>query len=241
MARRLEGSDDATAIIREGLVQVDGAIVTNPKSMVARDARIVVKARRDLRGKVKLAAALDALAVPLVVAGRVALDVGASTGGFTQELLDRGAERVYSVDVGFGQLLGSLRQDPRVVNLEATNAADLSEALVPDTVDVVVVDVSLTPLAEIVPQVSSRVRLAADADLVALVKPMFELARGSLPTVASELAGAADRAVAAIAGAGWDVGQVFESAVRGRKGAVEFIVRATRSQPVTGPFAAQGA
>jgi 23S rRNA (cytidine1920-2'-O)/16S rRNA (cytidine1409-2'-O)-methyltransferase len=225
---RLRGADEAEATIREGLVQVNGAIVGNPRSMVARGASIVIRERHTLRGKVKLAAALDALSLPVEAEGRVALDIGASTGGFTQELLDRGAARVYSVDVGFGQLLGSLRQDARVVNLEATNAGDLSEDLVPEVVDVVVIDVSFTSLAEIVPQVTRRVRWATDADLVALVKPMFELGRGSLPTDPSELAEAAGRASAAIAATGWEVAEVFESAVRGRKGAVEFIVRATR-------------
>ena len=114
------------------------------------------------------------------VTGRIALDVGAAAGGFTRVLLADGATRVYAVDAGFGQLLGSLRQDPRVVNLEATNVAQLDERLIPEQIDVVSVDVSYLSLGSAVAQLD-RVRFAADADLIGLVKPMFELGLGTAP------------------------------------------------------------
>ena len=108
---------------------------------------------KPLRGSAKLAAALDAFGID--VAGRLCLDVGASTGGFTSVLLERGAARVYAVDAGHGQLLGSLRQDARCVNLEATNVGDLTVALVPDVIDLVTVDVSYLALREAVRQLSA--------------------------------------------------------------------------------------
>src|SRR5579885_3286776 len=119
---------------------------------------------RELRGTIKLRAALAAFAVE--VAGRVALDVGASTGGFTVALLEAGAARVYAVDAGFGQLLGRLRQDARVVNLERTNLAALE---LPEPIDLVTVDLSYLSIALAAPQ------LPRAPELIALVKPMFEL------------------------------------------------------------------
>src|SRR5207248_5685095 len=115
--------------IAEGRVLVDGRIVTNPRSQVRRDALVSIRRPTALRGEAKLRAALAAFEVP--VAGRVALDAGAAAGGFVRVLLELGAARVYAVDVGHGQLLGSLRQEPRVVTLERTNISDLDPSLVP--------------------------------------------------------------------------------------------------------------
>jgi 23S rRNA (cytidine1920-2'-O)/16S rRNA (cytidine1409-2'-O)-methyltransferase len=117
---------DAEDAIKAGRVVVEGRTLTNPASLVRRDAAITIRRESDdaLRGEAKLAAALRTFAVS--VEGRVALDLGAAAGGFTRVLLRAGASRVYAVDVGFGQLLGSLRQHPAVVNLERTNLADLS-------------------------------------------------------------------------------------------------------------------
>src|SRR5437867_332996 len=123
--------------------------------------------RRELRGSVKLRAALDRFVMS--VEGRVCLDVGASTGGFTTVLLERGAVKVYAVDAGHGQLLGSLRADVRVVNLEATNIAELTEALVPDAIDVVTVDLSYLSLHSAAVQLN-RVTFAPGAELIGLVK-----------------------------------------------------------------------
>jgi 23S rRNA (cytidine1920-2'-O)/16S rRNA (cytidine1409-2'-O)-methyltransferase len=159
------------------------------------------------------------------VTGRVALDVGASTGGFTRTLVSAGARRVYAVDAGHGQLLGSLRQDPRVVNLERTNLADLSPELVSEPVEVVTVDVSYLALAVAVPQLG-RVDIGATADLLALVKPQFELGLAQPPTSPQTLAAALSEAVAGIEAAGWTVAGSTESPVRGARGAVEFFVHA---------------
>jgi 23S rRNA (cytidine1920-2'-O)/16S rRNA (cytidine1409-2'-O)-methyltransferase len=163
---------DPESLIRSGQVVVDGRIVTNPAALVRLGASIVVVTPRVLRGEVKLQAALDNFQVS--VAGRVALDVGASAGGFTRVLPRAGATRCYAVDAGHGQLLGSLRCDPRVVNLESTNLGDLSRRLVPEVIDVITMDLSYLSLASAVPQLD-RIAIAGDADLIVLVKPMFEL------------------------------------------------------------------
>ena len=187
-----------------------------------------VKAAGDdpLRGEPKLAAALDGFGVS--VAGRVALDLGAAAGGFTRVLLREGAARVYAVDAGFGQLLGSLRQHPLVVNLERTNLGALDAALVPDTVDIVTADLSYVSLARAVPQLEGRVALAADADLIALVKPMFELGLPEPPTDDDALAEAVRRAGEGVAVAGWHVVSSLPSPVAGTRGSVEFLLHCHR-------------
>lgn len=199
----------------------------NPESQVRDDARIVVRRAKELRGEVKLAAGLDAFTKPVEIAGEVCLDVGASTGGFTTELLRRGARFVYAVDAGHGQLLGSLRQDPRVKNLESTNASELTTQLIPQAIDVVTVDVSYSPLRAIVPDITGALRFSPAAVMIALVKPMFELQAASLPTERADLERAANSGEAALDSAGWHVDQVIESPVRGNGGAVEFFIRAT--------------
>jgi len=174
---------------------------------------------KELRGSVKLRAALDRFGVD--PSGRICLDVGASTGGFTTVLLERGATKVYAVDAGHGQLLGSLRQDPRVVNLENTNIADLA---IDDAVDLVTIDVSYLSLAEGVPQLRTHGR-----ELVGLVKPMFELKLASAPSDRASLDEALARAVAGIEAAGWRVVATMDSPVTGAGGAPELFVHARRT------------
>jgi 23S rRNA (cytidine1920-2'-O)/16S rRNA (cytidine1409-2'-O)-methyltransferase len=161
-------------LIVAGEVLVDGRFVTNPSSLVPIGASLRVRPRRELRGALKLNTALTAFR--LAVDG-VAVDIGASAGGFTQALLAAGATRVYAVDAGHGQLRGRFRTDPRVVNLEGVN---LGELAIDEVVDVVTIDVSYLALADAVPQLE-RLSLAPRAQLIALVKPMFELRAGSPP------------------------------------------------------------
>jgi 23S rRNA (cytidine1920-2'-O)/16S rRNA (cytidine1409-2'-O)-methyltransferase len=131
--RRFPDIDHPGQLVARGQVLVDGAPVCNLNAFVRADAAIKVLRRKPLRGTVKLAHALGAFG--LDVTGRVAVDVGAVDGGFTQALLDAGAERVYSVAAGVGQLRGWLRAHPSVVNLERTNLARLDRHLVPEPVD----------------------------------------------------------------------------------------------------------
>jgi 23S rRNA (cytidine1920-2'-O)/16S rRNA (cytidine1409-2'-O)-methyltransferase len=160
----------AQALIMAGEVYVDGERVDKAGTRVALDAPIEVEEPLPYvsRGGHKLAAALDAFAID--VDGRICADVGACTGGFTDVLLQRGARRVYAIDVGYGQLDWKLRQDDRVVVMERTNARYL-QAL-PEPVTFVAIDVSFISLQLILPAVQHW--LAVDADVVALVKPQFE-------------------------------------------------------------------
>lgn len=219
---------DAAEAIRSGSVLVDGRVVSNPASLVRRDASIALRRDRPLRGEAKLRFALRAFGVS--ARGRVALDLGAAAGGFTRVLLENGAARVYAVDAGHGQLLGSLRQHPGVVDLERTNIGELGPELVPESVEIVTVDLSYVSLARAVPQLEGRVAIAADADLVALVKPQFELGVGEPPVGAMRLAQAIERASDGIERAGWTVAGVVESPVPGSRGAVEFLLHARRGQ-----------
>ncbi|MGH9171988.1 MAG: SAM-dependent methyltransferase [Acidimicrobiales bacterium] len=206
--------------IEERRVFVGGSLCDNEHRVIRGDESVVVKEASKLRGAAKLSEALDAFG--LSVEGRVALDVGASTGGFTQTLLARGARRVYAVDVGYGQLLGSLRNDERVVCLERTNIADLSVRLVPEPVDLATVDVGRLSLREAVKQLTASGVMAERAELAGLVKPMFELGTGELPESDEDLARAVDLAVAGVESAGWQLVEVIRSSVGGKRGAVEF-------------------
>jgi hypothetical protein len=158
------GIHDPVALIRAGRVFADGTPVTNPAARVAADATITVRPPRPLRGTLKLQAAPAVF--DCTIAGRVALDIGASTGGFTVALLEAGARHVYALDAGHGQLLGSLRQDPRVTNLERTNLADLRADRIPEPVEVVTLDLSYLAIADAIPQLGV-LTLARDAELLA--------------------------------------------------------------------------
>jgi 23S rRNA (cytidine1920-2'-O)/16S rRNA (cytidine1409-2'-O)-methyltransferase len=213
--------------ILRGAIVVDGRVMTNPASLIREGASIAIRSEPVLRGEAKLRAALEAFEV--VIDGRIALDVGAAAGGFTRALLDAGARRVYAVDVGHGQLLGSLRQDPRVVNLEATNIADLDRAKVPDVIDVITIDVSYLALAVAVPQLA-HVRLAPSAHAIALVKPQFELGLSAPPSDPERLATAVARAAAGFEARGWSVERAIESPIRGTRGAIELLMHARRKE-----------
>ncbi|RMF00826.1 MAG: TlyA family RNA methyltransferase [Chloroflexi bacterium] len=166
----------AQALIMAGKVRVNGQVVTKAGTPVPADAEITLESELPYvsRGGVKLAAALDEFAID--PAGTVCADVGASTGGFTDVLLQRGAARVYAIDVGYGQLAWKLRQDKRVVVMERTNARHLQS--LPEPVSLVTIDASFISLKLILPAV--RQWLAAPALVIALVKPQFEASRGQV-------------------------------------------------------------
>ncbi len=169
----------AQAMILAGQVLVDDQPVDKVGSQVAVSAAIRLRGE-DMpfvsRGGLKLAGGLDEFA--LQVAGRVAIDVGASTGGFTDCLLQRGARRVYAIDVGYGQLAWKLRQDERVVNLERTNIRDLAPGSLAERPDLAVIDASFISLEKVLPPTLAL--LTPDAQLIALVKPQFEVGRGKV-------------------------------------------------------------
>ena len=216
---------DPQAAIIAGHVLIDGRVVTNPRSQVRADAAVVLRLPRALRGEDKLRAALDGFAID--VTDRTCVDLGASAGGFTRVLLERGASRVYAVDAGHGQLRGDLRIDPRVVNLERTNLGDLSPIPRDVPIDVVTMDLSYLSVADAVPQTEALV-FSPDADLVALVKPMFELGLDTPPADDLSLRRALDLAVAGVERTPWRVVGTMSSPVTGSKGARESLLHGRR-------------
>ena len=170
-----ESRERAQALILAGKVRVAGETVRSPARTVSEDSQIAVDADPGYasRGALKVAPALDRFDVD--PAGRVCADVGASTGGFTDVLLRRGAARVYAIDVGRGLLHWRLRQDPRVVVIERLNARNLESF--PEAVSLVVIDVSFISLVKVLPAVR---RAAPGAEVVALFKPQFEVGRAEV-------------------------------------------------------------
>jgi 23S rRNA (cytidine1920-2'-O)/16S rRNA (cytidine1409-2'-O)-methyltransferase len=165
-----ESRNKAQRVIRAGEVRVNGQLVDKPGTQVPEDAKIALeeKPRFVSRGGEKLEAALERFDIE--VAHAVAADVGASTGGFTDCLLQRGARRVYAIDTGYGQLHWDLRNEPRVVVMERTNARHLDS--LPEPVSLVTIDVSFISLGLILPAAVGW--LSPNADVVALIKPQFE-------------------------------------------------------------------
>jgi 23S rRNA (cytidine1920-2'-O)/16S rRNA (cytidine1409-2'-O)-methyltransferase len=223
-----ESRAKAQAAIGAGLVSADGEPVRKASDQLATDADLAAEAPHPWvsRGGVKLAHALDVFGVD--PAGRVCLDVGASTGGFTQVLLARGAARVYAVDVGHSQLHASLRDDPRVMGLERTDARALTREQMPEAPSLIVCDVSFIGAAK---ALATPLALAAErADLVALIKPQFEAGPGKGGVLAEEEARAvADRAIDGIGGvAGFGVVARTDSPIRGGDGNLEILVHMRR-------------
>jgi 23S rRNA (cytidine1920-2'-O)/16S rRNA (cytidine1409-2'-O)-methyltransferase len=225
----------AQDFIRRGLVDVAGVVASKPGAGVAPDAAIRLSdaaADHVSRGALKLLAALEHFGFP--VAGVVALDVGASTGGFTQVLLDRGAAKVYAVDVGHGQLHARLAMDDRVISLEGCDGRRLDRRLVSEAVGAVVADVSFISLTKVLPAPLSLA--GAGAWLVALIKPQFEagraaVAKGGIVRDAT----ARLRAVNLVrdwvsAQEGWRVVDVIPSPIAGGSGNEEFLLGAVRDR-----------
>jgi 23S rRNA (cytidine1920-2'-O)/16S rRNA (cytidine1409-2'-O)-methyltransferase len=224
----------ARDLIARGEVRIDGEVVRKPAMAVRVEQTIAVDAQAAAqvsRGAVKLAAALGHFG--LDPAERIALDIGASTGGFTQVLLERGAARVYAVDVGKGQLHASLADDPRVVALENCDTRALDDRRVPDAIGAIVADVSFISLRKALP---AALALAAPGCwLVALVKPQFEAGRASIgkggivrdPALRTQaLADVRDWLAAR---PGWRVLGHMPSPIEGGSGNVEFLLAAVRS------------
>ena len=216
----------AQALIMGGAIVVDGAVATKPSQLVGAQASISRVSEENpyvSRGGLKLRHALDRFDV--AVPGRVALDVGASTGGFTDVLLEAGAARVYAVDVGYGQLNWQLRQDPRVVVMERTNIRYVES--LPEPVDLAVIDVSFISLRVVLPHVQRLLR--PGGQIVALVKPQFEAGRDKVgkkgvvrdPAVWKEVL--REILLTAQAG-GLLVAGMERSPIRGPAGNIEFLV-----------------
>ena len=220
----------AQGAIAAGLVTADGRPVRKGADLLGRHAAIEASAPHPWvsRGGVKLAAALDAFAVD--PHGLVCLDVGASTGGFTDVLLARGARRVYAVDVGRGQLHPKVAADARVLSLEGVDARALDAAAIPDPADFLVADVSFISLKLVLPAAVRR--LAAHASLVALIKPQFEAGRQHLKKGivrdAAVREAVRDEITGFVAGLGLAIIGVMPSPIEGGEGNVEYLIGARR-------------
>jgi len=175
----LPSREQASRLILAGRVKVDGVVRDKPGKLVRSDVQVEIvqpESQYASRGGEKLAPALDAFG--LSCAGLVVMDVGASTGGFTDCVLQRGAQRVYAIDVGYGQLDWRLRTDPRVIVMDRVNIRYLSPADIPEFVDLVVIDVSFISLKMVWPAVLPV--LKPHGYLVALIKPQFEVGKGQV-------------------------------------------------------------
>ena len=213
--------------ILAGEVLVNDQAVTKAGSFVALDARIRLKAspRYVSRGGFKLEKALQEFAIS--IAGKTALDIGASTGGFTDCLLAHGAARVFAVDVGYGQLDWKLRNDSRVVVLEKTNIRHLDRRVLPDDVELATIDASFISLKLILPCVKAL--LSETHEVIALVKPQFEVGRGKVGKggvvrSAAEHARVIDEITTAASAIGYTSRGVIESPLLGPKGNKEFLL-----------------
>ena len=231
-AQGLVPSREAAArTVLAGGVSVDGIMVDKPAKLVSLDARIEIvrPALYVSRSGDKLAAALDTFHID--PRGTIGLDVGCSTGGFTDCLLQRGARRIYAIDVGYGQFAWRLRQDSRVVLLERTNIRYVDRAAVPEPIDLAVIDVSFISLTLVLPAVVHLLNSAAV--IVALVKPQFEVGkgqvgRGGIVRDDAQREAVTEKVIHCAAQLGFQLTGVLDSPVIGRKGNREILVGLTR-------------
>jgi len=230
----VESRSKAQALIMAGLVYVGTQRIDKPGQTLPPDCELLLKGQDHpwvSRGGLKLAKALEHFAID--PAGMVGADIGASTGGFTDVLLNHGAAKVYAVDVGHGQLAWKLRNDPRVIVLEKTNARHLATSEIPDPLDIVVCDASFIGLQTVLPAALALTKPTAFA--AALIKPQFEVGPGQVgkggvvrdPELHQAVV---DRITAWFAGLpGWSVIGVTESPILGPEGNKEFLIAARRS------------
>jgi 23S rRNA (cytidine1920-2'-O)/16S rRNA (cytidine1409-2'-O)-methyltransferase len=224
-----ESRSKAQAAIQAGGVRVAGRIIDKPSEMIPDNAEIAAQAAHPWvgRGALKLAHALAHWLIS--PSGRVVLDIGASTGGFTQVCLEGGASRVYAVDVGRGQLHPQVMADPRVVNLEGLDARRLDGGHLPQAPDLIVCDASFIGLAKALP---AALGLAAPgADLIALVKPQFEVGpakvgKGGLVRDEADRRSALDGVRTFLEDAGWRVAASMDSPIEGSDGNREYLIHA---------------
>ncbi|ACZ19134.1 hemolysin A [Thermanaerovibrio acidaminovorans DSM 6589] len=222
--------DEARELIETGLVRIDGLVASKGSTMVGTEVNVSVQRGTEerwvSRGAYKLLRALEVF--QLDPFGRICVDVGASTGGFTQVLLRRGASRVYSVDVGYGQMAWEVRNDPRVVVMERTNARHLSPSLIPEPCQMGVCDASFISLKLIMPPMLSV--MDSWCDVVTLVKPQFEVGRERVgkkgvvrdPALHMEVLVDMIRFVEKLPG--WWVANLTYSPIRGPEGNIEFLM-----------------
>jgi len=222
----------ARALIMEGKVLVDGIAVTKAGSLVREDSLITLR-EPDIpyvsRGGLKLEAASERFGISFE--GKVAMDVGVSTGGFTDYMLRHGAERVYAIDVGYGQIDWRLRNDPRVVLLERTNIRHLKA--LPEAIDIATIDVSFISLRLVLPKILEF--LKPNGEIVALFKPQFEVGRenvskGGIVKDDAARISALESMRGFIEELGLEELGTIESPIKGRKGNIEYLIYMRKRQ-----------
>jgi 23S rRNA (cytidine1920-2'-O)/16S rRNA (cytidine1409-2'-O)-methyltransferase len=226
----VESRERGQALILAGQILVNGQKQDKAGALVPEDADIVILGEvlhYVSRGGLKLEAALKNFCIS--VQEKIALDVGASTGGFTDCLLQHGAKKVFAVDVGYGQMAWKLRQDPRVVVIERVNVRDIAQSLIPEPIDIVVIDVSFISLEKVIPPVLKF--LKPGSEIIALIKPQFEVGReqvgkGGIVRDEAARSAAVNRVTEFIRGLGLDVKGIVPSPITGQDGNVEYLIYA---------------
>lgn len=225
----------ALPLIMEGKVIVDGVVVTKPGTLIKEDSILQIKGDEIpyvSRGGLKLESAIKHFGVS--VKDKVAMDVGSSTGGFTDCLLQNGVKRVYCIDVGFGQLDWRLRQDPRVVLFERTNVRYLERQRIPDEIDISTIDVSFISLLKVVPKVLEF--LKTGGEILALIKPQFEVGKGEVGKGGivrdeKKRIEAVNRVKDGLETFGLKTIGIMESPIPGQKGNIEYFIYMRKINP----------
>ncbi len=225
----VQSREKARALILEGMVEVNGEVIDKAGAMVREDAEILVRETIPFvsRGGLKLKHAIEEFRIN--VRDKVAMDVGASTGGFTDCLLQYGARRVYAIDVGYGQLDYKLRNDPRVIVLEKTNIRYIDKNTIPELVDVATVDVSFISLTKVIPKICEF--LKKGGEMITLIKPQFEAGRkyiekGGVVRDENVRRMVVDKIQAFAEEKGFRVIGTIPSPIKGPKGNIEFLMYA---------------
>lgn len=223
----VKSREKAKALILQGSVLVDGEVVDKAGSLVSVNASLTVKDKMPYvsRGGLKLEKAIIAFGIN--VKDKVVMDIGASTGGFTDCLLKNGAKRVYAIDVGYGQFDWRLRNDKRVILLEKTNIRYLEKDAIPDRIDIITIDVSFISLLKVIPKALDF--LSPEGEIIALIKPQFELqkkdvGKGGVVRDESKRLGAVEKVKQGVKAIGLDVTGIFESPIHGPKGNIEYFI-----------------
>ncbi len=228
----VESREKAKALILAGDVTVNGLTVDKAGMSVRSDAALEILKKMPYvsRGGLKLKHAIDAFGID--VKEKIAMDIGASTGGFTDCLLQHGAKKVYAIDVGYGQLDLKLRNDAKVILLEKTNIRYLNKNAVPDIIDIITIDVSFISLLKVIPKALEF--LKESGEIIALIKPQFEVERkdvrkGGVVRDEAKRFEVIEKIKTAVKDMGLEVKGLTESPVRGPKGNVEFLIYLSRT------------
>ncbi|MEW6109151.1 MAG: TlyA family RNA methyltransferase [Nitrospirota bacterium] len=229
----VKSRERAKALIMAGKVIVDGGIILKSGAMVDRECDIVLK-DRDMpyvsRGGVKLEAALNFFKID--PAGMIIMDIGCSTGGFTDCVLKKNARKVYAIDVGYGQFDWSIRHDPRIILMEKTNIRYLDKKSVPDPIDIALIDVSFISLLHVLPKTLEF--LKENGEVLALIKPQFEVGKemvekGGIIKDESKRRYAIEKIIDGSEKIGFVPEGIFESPLRGQKGNIEYFIYLRRT------------